>query len=195
MKKTLNQLEFARRYVISRGNMSAKDFAESGYTMEQFIRYANSDIDYCKGLGTLIAGCPPAYPDVLAWLNHGKALEDAMDSYQTAFTLDGHSYVVTDAPYADNRGTDGEIVYRATALRRSEPDRRYRVTWRTTEAYDRGCEYENLQTSLEMAHYDPDLYHQLEAELDEMERSGRYDGIVEESEACDWTNPWEVTEL
>lgn len=90
-------------------------------------------------------------------------------------TYEGKTYTLAQQAYADNYGTDGGVAYYASAI--DAEGNGYRVTWHLTP------EYEAAAARVQAAYSDGN------------EPDGRDLSLVEdESNACDWETPYDVSE-
>jgi len=98
--------------------------------------------------------------------------------------------------YSDNYGCDGEVRYYATAT--DAQDKKYNVTWVTTDAWDNSEKIFKLEQKInELKENDPDnentknWIEELHKEILELEQLPTCN-VEDESNSCDWNNPKSV---
>lgn len=106
--------------------------------------------------------------------------------------FEGATYKITTDAVADNYGTDGEIVYKARA--EDNDGNEYQVYWPTLETWDKAQERLEVEALLRQARRDREEMDIAVLE-DRLAELSEYDGGEDESEACDWENPFKVVAL
>jgi len=105
---------------------------------------------------------------------------------------EGKTLTLTQMAYADNYGTNGEVRYYAHA--EDEEGNTFKVVWETTLEWDEAGELFNLELKQEQQ---PESFDDEDQErMDELEAKGVQSYLIQdESDACDWENPVEITEV
>lgn len=98
--------------------------------------------------------------------------------------------VLTEEAFPNNYGTNGEVRYHANAI--DADGNEYRVVWETTVEWDLCSEL----AQLELKENYGDISNEEKERMDELIISGYSSEYIEdESNACDWSEPYDIEEI
>jgi len=123
---------------------------------------------------------------------------EALEKQFGSIDFEGKKYFLTEIAYVNNYGTNGEVRYYADAI--DAEGKEYRITWETSEEYDKACELMHLETSLTdfrgcLDEGEELRKKEIEERIAELEAEDvRSFYCEDESNACDWDYPMSVEE-